>query len=960
MSKIYSLIILLLIAEILNGQMPGNTPDTTLIPLDPKLKIGRLSNGFTYYIRENDNPKSKVEMYLIVKAGILHEDKNQMELAHLIEHLAFNGTKHYPGNTLREYFDKEGLNAGNDWNAFTELSTYYSLTIPTGKPELLNNCFQILRDWAQDISLDSQAIDDERGVILSEFTQGQISEVVVQAEIKSILLNHPKFPVDWADQHIKNIRTANYNDVIRYYKDWYRPDLQAVIVVGDIDVGEVENKIKLLFADLKMPENPRKVDDFGQQYSVNLINKNRYFILTDKERSDMLINIFQKKKGEFNVFKVERTYADIRNARIEELFNEMVKLRLENLKNTYNTSIKFTDSKIEKGAINQLAQIDALQTTIRLDYSQSIEQALKETMIELERVAQYGFLPSELSTSKVKILKDFNKRNKEESGKLIHKYFRHFTDNAAAASPEYEAELTNVLINEITLNEVNSLAKEWIGLRNSTDVVIMAPESKKEVLPREATVFKWIKEARLTKVKKYHSPETISEALVFDKEISKVQGKIINTESNNEIGTTELELSNGVHILLKPIEQTEYSQNSIELKGFKPRSRSSNDDSDYSITENYAGQIVNHSGFGRYNKFQIDQFLKQRDVSYMFSGIERQSAYISARCKPKSIESMLQMIYLAFTSPRKDPEAFEDWLNIKKKELEQTHIQKAEDVLYDVVKNVGYNYNQGSIPLSLQNLNKIDFETVHNIYKSYFSTAAGFTFVISGNFDPEIITPLLIKYLGALPGGNTFKRQLKMHEDSGVAHFKKIDTTLYFGANNKADVQLHFPDFYTPDLKNDLLLRVLDLAVQNRMKYRLREKESGTYTVAGGGIINRLKNNYNFSVVFSCAPDNVKHMIAAALDEFRKLKDGGIDEDLFQIAKAQLNRIHQNSLRSSDFWSTYLKEKYLTQEDATEILKVTTMVSLLTLDEINKAAETYLSVENIQRFVRLPESYQSK
>ena len=511
---------------------------STILPLDPNVKVGKLSNGFTYYIRKNSEPANRATLSLVNKVGSVLETEEQRGLAHFLEHMCFNGTKHFPKNKLIEYLGEAGVRFGADLNAYTGFNeTVYQLPIPLDKPGLLKNAMQILRDWAQDATLDEEEIDKERGVVLEERRLRLGAQQRIQDQLFPVIFNNSRYSNRLPIGTEEVLKNCSYESLRKFYKDWYRPNLQALIIVGDINIKAIEKMIIDKFSDLKNPQQelPRT------EYSILLLNKNQFSAITDIEQPEMSIDVqFKNRAGSLI------TEDDYRKKIIQSVFNAMLTDRLNEL--GLQENMPFTELS---GSISGIvADLDAFGMAVKPKPGET-EKAFKALWTELERIKRFGFTTTELSRAKANMLSlmesAFKEKDKTPSDQFVKEYVQHFLKGDASPGIEFEYNLYKTSLERIFVEDVNHFFSHWYGDTNR-DITITANEKDKASLPSEALINQWIKETGETNITAYID-NAIDNILM---PVKPVAGKVASEKKIPEINATELALSNGIKVILKP------------------------------------------------------------------------------------------------------------------------------------------------------------------------------------------------------------------------------------------------------------------------------------------------------------------------------------------------------------------------------------------------------------------------
>ncbi len=904
------------------------------IPLDEAVKTGRLANGFTYYIRKNSEPKNRVQLYLAVKTGSILETDKQQGLAHFMEHMSFNGTKNYPKNELISYLQKAGVRFGADLNAYTSFDeTVYQLPIPSNDPEVLKNGLQIMRDWAQDALLEADEIDKERGIILEEKRLGKGSQERMQNKYLPVLFNGSRYAQRLPIGTDEVLKTFKHEEIKQFYKDWYRPDLQALIVVGDIDAAAMEKEIKARFSDLKSPAKPLP----RVKYSIPLLNKNQFIAVTDKEMPVTVMQVLIKHPES----KLE-TASDMRLHMVKSLYNSMMGERLSDLKKQANPPFLQAGSGIE----GFLAGLDAA-TSVFVAKPGEIERGFKALYTELERARKFGFTASELERAKRSYLSSmesaYNERGKTSSERYVREYLEHFLKGTASPGIAYEYEYAKATVPSIALKDIDMLMKKYLTEVNR-DIIIMAPDKDAASLPKEATVNLWISQVKQQKLDAY--VDAVSDKPLMAQKPA--PGKVVAEKREDKIGLTELTLSNGARVLLKA---TDFKNDEIMMRAFSPGGSSLYPDADYESASN-ADDIVSRGGLGEFDSKQLPKMLADKRVS-VTPYIGERSEGISMYSAPKDLETALQLVNLYFTQPRKDKELFDAFVQQQKAVL-QNRGNDPNSVFSDTITAVLGAYNIRRTGPSVEKIERIDLDRAFAIYKERFADASDFTFTFVGNFDEQKIRPLIEQYIGSLP---SLKRNEKA-ADLGISVPRgKLKKVVKKGQEDKATVRMVFTGDYVYNRENNNQIDALGEILQFKLTERLREEESGVYSPGvRAGYTKLPRNKYTFTVAFGCSPANVDKLINATFDEINKLKTAGpstVDIGKF-LAEERLTT--ETQLKQNGFWLNYVSGQYEQNESALEVLSYLESLKKLNAAGLKQATTKYLSGDDVITFILLPET----
>lgn len=904
-----------------------------VLTLDPKVRSGQLSNGFTYHIRQNEEPKKRVMLYLANKVGSILEDDDQVGLAHFLEHMSFNGTKHYPKHALLDYLQKSGVRFGADINAYTGFDeTVYQLPLPSDDISIINNGLRIMRDWAADATLEPEEIEKERGVVLEEKRMRSGAQYRLMEQYFPLQVNKSRYahrlPIG-TEAVLKSFTPATLS---RFYKDWYRPNLQALIVVGDIDVDTIEQQIKSLFSDLKNPLKPRK----RIQYTIPLTGKNQFFSATDPEQTATTLTLSIKQPA----LKV-KTEMDERKAIIRRLFNGVLAERFYDL--SQQTGMPFTNVSANAGHF--LANLDAFSVHITAHPGQ-LKESFDIIWTEVERFKRFGVHEAELLRQKNNHLnaleRAWQEKDKIPSSAYVEGYLQHFLNGTAAAGIEKEYPLIKQILASVSVAEVNAAIRSQV-LATNRDIIILAPETEKDRLPTEKVINEIIRQVSDKELAKYAEKENEEELLSQ----LPTAGKIISTRQMSDIGVTKLQLSNGATVYLK---STDFKNEEILFSVFSEGGTSLYIDSVYLSADN-ADVIISSSGAGQLSPTSLTKFFSGKTVSVQpFIG-ERYEG-MNGMTTPKDAEAALQLLHAFFTAPRKDTAVFNNILTRSKTSLEN----RANDpnaVFADSVNAVLGNYHYRRITPSVKQLDSIALDKVYDIFKERFANAGDFTFVFIGNIDTNALYPLIEKYIASLPAKSEHEqaKDIGVHIPGGI-----IKKDFYKGKEDIATVRLTISGDYTFNDANNIQLSALGSILQYRITERIREAEGGAYTPQAGVSYSKIpRSRYAFTIAFTCATANVDKLVVAAREEIEKLKTDGAPAGDIEKFKAERLRSLETQMRSNKYWQQYLLYALQNDEPLNGILTQEERLKEITPSSVKEAAAKYLDMTNYIQLVLLPE-----
>lgn len=903
------------------------------LPFDQEVKTGKLENGFQYFIRKNVEPKDRVTMYLATKVGSILETEEELGLAHFMEHMNFNGLKHFPKNELVDYLQRAGVRFGSDLNAYTGFDkTVYQLPIPSDDPELLKNGLQVLRDWAQDALLTDDEIDKERGVVLEEMRGGRGAGQRMRDQYLPIMLNNSRYshrlPIG-TERVIRNFPS----DVLRnFHKKWYRPDLQALIIVGDIDVETMEAEINRLFSDLTSPLNfPEHVE-----YNVPLLDENQFIAVTDPEMTYTVGQISIKHPEE----KVE-TVLDFRKSMLKSVYSTMLNARLSELAQSAHPP--FIQASV--GIDEFLGGLDAY-TAFFVAKPNEFEEGFKALVRELERVQKHGFTATEFARAIVSIQKNnetaYSERDKKKSEHYVNRYLNFYLEDSPALSNEDLYQLYKQLLPTLTLGEVDAIGESFY-IDTNRDVIIMAPDQEKENLPDQQQVDGWFEEVEREAVGVYE--DKVSDLPLISKEPQ--AGKVAAEKNMDAIEAKEWTLSNGVKVILKP---TTFKNDEILISAFSPGGTSLYSDSDY-FSAAQAANLVNSSGVGQLNTIELRKYMTGKNVN-ISPYINERNEGVSGYTDKEGLHTAFELIYGYFTQPRIEDDIFQ---SIITRSLSMISNQESDPsfVFRKTILESLYNGSIRRMPISAEGIKQIDKERALAIYKERFADASDFVFTIVGSFTEAEIKPYLENYLAALPAldRNEQAKDLGLYEPS--QGFEKV---VHKGQEEKANVMLTYYGDYTFNEMENLNMNALESVLSIKLIERLREEESGVYGTGARASTNKdPKNRYSFTVSFGTGVDQYESLIRSVLDEINKVKQSGPLASDLEKFKIEQQRQLELSLKENKFWMGQLSGAYQRKEDPTYINHYLKDLDKISIESVKETANKYLKEDRLFRFILLPD-----
>ena len=912
-----------------------------VMPVDPNVKIGRLSNGLTYYIRHNSLPEKRVELRLVVNAGSVLEDDDQQGLAHFMEHMNFNGTKRFPKNELVSYLQSIGVEFGADLNAYTSFDeTVYILPVPTDKPGLVDKGLQILEDWAHNALLDPAEIEKERGVVIEEWRLSRGADERMMKQTLPVQYRGSKYAERLPIGTKEILDHFSYDALKRFYTDWYRPDLQAVIVVGDIDVKDMEQKIKTIFGAIPAQPSPRKRETF----SVPDHTETLLVVAKDKETALPSVELLFKKEPQ-----PDTSIGDYCRHINRLLFTGMLNNRFRELRLKSNPP--FLTASANYG--NSYARTKDAYQLFANSSDTGMGRTLYALLQENRRVLLYGFTLSEFDLQKKQLQsfydRLFSEREKEESFRYADEYANNFLINEPIPGIEWEYDFVKQYIASVKLEEVNKLAKQWITKDNMV-VTLNAPDKANVKIPPAEDLNAVLAAVDVAIIEPYK--EKVLPASLVDAEKIKA-GKISSSKTDDDLQITTIKLSNGATVILKA---TNFKNDEIMFRAFSKGGHSLVKDADYFSASN-AAAIVTQSGVGNFSAIDLGNMLKGKNTN-LSPNITLYSEGFNGNTIPKETETLLQLIHLYFTSPRKDPDAFASYKTRQKQLYANLAANPQIYFSSEFQKMMTQNHPRaGGLPKP-EDFDKINLDRSIQIYKERFANAGDFTFLFVGSFDETIIKPLLEKYIGSLPSvtkKETFK-DLGIRPPSG-----KVDKVITKGADPKSLVSLVFTSPVPYNTTDGYALRSLADVMDIKLIEKLREEKGGVYGVSTFGSISKIPYSYSsFSISFPCAPENADTLSKAAIDELRKIITSGVSMEDLEKVKEQQKRKLEVDIRQNQFWINNLFDAYYLGNNPADILMKQKQSQNLTSKIIQDAAKKYINLNNYIRATLKPDKQEEK
>ena len=928
----------LVLARGQEAQPPASWTTASLaqaVPVDPRITVGHLQNGLRYYVRANGRPFQRAELRLVVNVGSVVEDSDQIGLAHFVEHMAFNGSEHFAKQDLIKFMESIGMRLGPGVNADTSFDeTVYMLHVPTNNAEAMSKSFLFLADVAHSLSFDPEAIDKERGVIVEEWRQGRGANARMQDLQFPVLLKGSRYservPIG-TKESIEGFKPAALK---RFYTDWYRPDLMAVIAVGDFDKAEVEALIKKQFGSIEGPARPRP----RPVYVVPDHAETLYAIATDREATMTTVGVYNLLPAEY-----EATLGAYRNKQVQRLYTSMLNARLEEL--TLKADPPFMKAEIERGLFVRVKEAQTLMALVKED---GIERGISALVTESARAARFGFTQEELERARRDMLRlyesAFAERDKEESADLAAEFIRNYVQKESITGITYEYGMVQRFVPEITLAEINAVAKA--GDAGSRVVLVNAPQKPGVTVPGAARLAAAIKAASSRDIKAY--VDNTANVSLIDR--LPEPGSVVKTNTRPAFGVIEWELSNGVKVALMP---TRFKQDEVVFRATSPGGTSLASDQDY-VPAMTASQVVAAGGLGSFDVIQLRNVLSGKAASVR-PFIDDTEEGLSGGASPKDLETMFQLIYLSFTQPRADATVF-GVMTSQMKEVLASQQASPEWVFGQTLRSTLAQNHLRARALTPEMVGQMDLEKSFAFYKNRFADASDFTFVFAGSFELSVIQPLIERYLGSLPALHRKEtwRNVGVTPPKGV-----VEKTVRKGIEPKSEAAIVFTGSFPVDTRHQVTLDALSIILETRLREKLREALGGTYGVQVAANTERIPEpRYAISIEFGCDPARTEELVRNVFREIDALKATGPTETEVNDAREALRRRHDTDTAQNNRLASELSGRYQDAVDIAEFFELPIEFGRLAAPAILDAARQYLDTANYVRVTLLPEKPQ--
>ena len=907
------------------------------IPVGPQVQTGQLANGLTYYIQKNTIPEKRLELRLVVKAGSVLEDEDQRGLAHFVEHMAFNGSTHFKKNELISYLQSIGLKFGADLNAYTSFNeTVYILPLPTDKREAVEKGFLVLQDWAQGIAFNESDIDAERGIVLEELRLGRGAQDRMNKVLFPKIFSGSKYADRLPIGTEESLKGFSYAAIKRFYKDWYRPNLMAVVVVGDIEPADAKALIEANFAQLKNPDAERP-----RTYPVMPVRgASEAVVVTDKEATNNTMQMIYPVTANKTVV----TLGDQRQKMLERLFGRMLGQRMRELTQQANPPFVGGGSSLAT-----MVPGFRMFTSSALLGSQGAEPAIAALVQENERARQFGFSAAELERSKKSLLRSLEQSvaevGKTNSSVYAAEYIRNFLVQETIPGIVNELAYAQQLLPTIAQADVNAFARTVIPDKAAKLVIYTGTDKADANTPKDGQLLSLVTQAeQTTVVAKVEKAIATSLMATLPK-----PGRIVAERRNDLLGLTELDLSNGVKVIFKV---TDFKNDEILMGSSRFGGQSLYPQADM-YNAAYASSVVSSMGLATFAPTELQKMLAGRVVG-LSAALDNLKDTVGGSASNADLETLLQLVHLKFGSVRRDADLFQSFVSRSRDATKNARV-RPESIFQDATQTTLYSaHPRVFLTPRPENFESLQLDRIQAIYQERFASAKGFTFVFVGSIKPEVLKPLLETYIASLPADELPTKfvDLGVRPVAGV-----VKKEVRAGTEAKAQVAIHFtgPATYSgvEQMRVNAMVEVLNIKIIDVLREKLTLIYGGGMR---GGISRSPYVNYEFTLSLPCGPDNVDKVIAAAMGEIQKLQNDGPDAADLDKVKQNWLIAHRKSLRENGYWLWNLQLAALYNTDAAEVLAFEKEVAALSLADVQAAFKRYLRQDNYVQMVLLPEA----
>lgn len=926
-----------------SAEIQGVNPDTLpamglqdSLPVDPHVRIGRLENGLTYYIRENNEPKDRAQLRLAVNAGSVLEKEDQQGVAHFLEHMLFNGTKRFEKQAIINFMERIGMEFGPDVNAYTSFDeTVYKLQVPTDTAQVVERAFDVLEDWAAYATLAGEEIDKERGVVIEEWRQrSQTASGRMLKETLPVYLHDSRYAQRLPIGDTTVIKNISYERVRDFYQHWYRPELMTVVAVGDFNADSIEKTIREHFSDLPTPADPPRRSSF----EVPGHDSTLYKVVTDPEYPHLQVEVTFKKDDE-----PVRTVADYRERLVGQLFNNMLNQRFNEIER--KSSSPFLSARVYRGGFVRPSEFYGLEATVQED---SVLTGLEALVTEALRVRRHGFTKGELKRQKADVLRAyrqaFEERKNTRSASYAQEYIGHSMEGEPVPGIAYTYALVQRYLPKITVEKVNQQAAELLADSNRA-VIVRMPESDSLEAPTEAELAQVLQQVEQKSIEPYVD-DVGDEPLLSN---LPAPAEVVEKSRVDTVDVTEITLANGVRVVMKP---TTFKEEEVQFTAFSPGGSSLVADADY-FDAAHAASIVQRSGVGPFTRTQLEKKLAGQVVSVSPYIGELQEGF-RGNAAPEDLETLFKLVYLYATQPRADSSALDAFQNQMRSYLKRRSLSPSA-VFQDSLSAAFFGYDIRKMAPTLGMVDTLRLQDVRRIYQNRFADFSDFTFVFAGNFSEDSLQALAQQYLGNLPSTNRTESWQDVVPDppSGV-----VSKTVRAGQGQRSQTVLAFHDSFAYNRINRHRIRSLAEVLNIKLREELREDRSAVYSVqAQSSSSGRPDSLYRLFVYYGSSPDSADALVDAVFKQVESLKAQPVEKDYVRRVQEQQRRQRETALETNSFWLNVLQFYYSHEDEhVRDVLAYDELIDSLSPENIQEAARQYLKTDQYIKVILYPEN----
>ena len=893
-------------------------------PVDPAIRTGKLANGLTYYIRHNEEPKERASFYIIQNVGALLENDNQDGLAHFLEHMAFNGTKNFPGKGIINTLEKHGVAFGRNINAYTSQNeTVYNLSdVPVNAPGLIDTCLLILHDWSDFLLLTEEEIDLERGVISEEWRTRRNASFRMQRQFFPVLFKDSKYAVRDVIGNLDVIRNFDYPTLRSFYHDWYRTDLQAIAVAGDIDVDEMEKKIIKLFSGIKAVENAQEREFITIPYHAETL----FTKATDPEATSSSVAIYVKFEG---AKPENKDLSYLRKSYAANLFNRMMSDRINEILQRGNPP--FMSGSISYGGFARGYDILAINATA---HPNRMEEALKAIYGEALRVKLHGFTQPELERAKRNVISmmenQWKQQDKIRNDQHIRKMQAHYLQGEPLISVDFEWEYIQEILPGITVGEVSEMARNWVKNENRV-VIVTGPEKEDVRLLDEETAFAIMSEVDNSTLLPYEEQDLGTN--LINEELK--GASVIGTRRLEDLQAVEWTLSNNARVVYK---FADFQKDNVILQAYSPGGNSVLDTEELASAA-MLGNFMGSFGVGDFDATALRRMLAGKNVG-INSSLTSLFETFRGNSSPRDFETLLQLLYLSFEHPRFEEEAYEA-MRMRLQAAVANMSNNPQKIMSDSLQQIMSGYSERTLVVTPGIFDQFSLSSLEKVYRSRFKDAGDFTFFIVGNIDEDSVRTLAARYIGSLTDDPRTENWMddKIRFPEGQTR-KQIPIVLQTEKAN-VTVALNKPMEYSP--ASNLVLEVLQGILRLRYTEEIREKEGGTYGVSVNAYSERHPlSQKSVMMNFDTDPDKADHLKSIVYREMEKIAAEGPTEEDFDKVVKNLLKDREQAKPNNGYWMGVLINYYQNQYNSDASENYEDILSKMSREDIRKFAGEFL------------------